>query len=349
MNKRIEWIDAAKAIGIILVILGHSYDCYARGYLYGFHMPLFFFLSGLTFKLGEDKRRFFGKKAKGILIPYGIYGIIRFVWLLLYNHFKHNTAAPSAASLAVGIFINIRNSDYSIGLWFLPLLFLAESVVYLVHSMKIKTIWKDLIIIAFALAGFAYANNCGIYLPWGLDAVPTAALFIYVGSRLRDVRPELDMFNKWVYFFCAGTLYTVCYFLTTFMFRRSGMANSAYPDMYFDRYGVVPLYIVAAILGIVAVCSFCNICTIFKKSIVWKLIGQNTLHIYCIHQILLSIIFWIMGKIFAGIVISDNHIYSFLMNLVFVFIILMISCVYIKIMELIVPLISKKAMFRKSK
>ena len=234
MNERIEWIDVAKAIGIVLVIFGHAYDCYARGYLYGFHMPLFFFLSGLTFKLGEDKRRFFWKKIKGILIPYCIYGIIRFAWILLYNHFMHTAAAPSAASLAIGLFISIRNSDYSIGLWFLPLLFLAESVVYLVHSMKIKTIWKDLMIIAFALAGFVYANYCGIYLPWGADAVPTAALFIYAGSRLRSVRPKLDMFNKWIYFFCAGALYTVSYFLTTSMFRRNGIVSAAYPDMYFD-------------------------------------------------------------------------------------------------------------------
>ena len=50
MDNRIEWIDIAKGIGIILVIAGH---CFYLGYsypLYAFHMSLFFLLSGLLFK-----------------------------------------------------------------------------------------------------------------------------------------------------------------------------------------------------------------------------------------------------------------------------------------------------------
>lgn len=63
MNKRLDWIDKAKGIGIILVVYGHV----ARGIfnagipmneksfgiidsvIYSFHMPLFFFLSGFFF------------------------------------------------------------------------------------------------------------------------------------------------------------------------------------------------------------------------------------------------------------------------------------------------------------
>ncbi|TNF61093.1 MAG: acyltransferase [Rhodobacteraceae bacterium] len=63
MNRRLEWIDLAKGVGIILVVIGHA----GRGLesagiaggndaivvmdrlIYAFHMPLFFLLAGVTF------------------------------------------------------------------------------------------------------------------------------------------------------------------------------------------------------------------------------------------------------------------------------------------------------------
>lgn len=51
-NKRLDYLDVAKGIGILLVILGH---CQlgrigrAHSLIYSFHMPLFFFISGVCF------------------------------------------------------------------------------------------------------------------------------------------------------------------------------------------------------------------------------------------------------------------------------------------------------------
>lgn len=45
MSKRIEWIDIAKGIGIILVIFGHIISpSNFRTWIYSFHIPLFFLL-----------------------------------------------------------------------------------------------------------------------------------------------------------------------------------------------------------------------------------------------------------------------------------------------------------------
>ncbi len=51
-DGRIDWIDAARGIGILLVALGHTWglDPAAKKIVYAFHMPLFFFLSGLVFR-----------------------------------------------------------------------------------------------------------------------------------------------------------------------------------------------------------------------------------------------------------------------------------------------------------
>ena len=52
MKKRLEWIDLAKGIGIILMIIGHmpSIPSAVHNWIFSFHMPLFFFLSGYMFK-----------------------------------------------------------------------------------------------------------------------------------------------------------------------------------------------------------------------------------------------------------------------------------------------------------
>ncbi|MCD8011746.1 MAG: acyltransferase family protein [Lachnospiraceae bacterium] len=51
-TKRIKEYDVAKGIGILLVVIGHALptDSYWRVFIYSFHMPLFFFLSGLVMK-----------------------------------------------------------------------------------------------------------------------------------------------------------------------------------------------------------------------------------------------------------------------------------------------------------
>ena len=49
--KRVESVTIAKAIGIILMVVGHSgLGGYPIRFIYLFHMPLFFFLSGYCFK-----------------------------------------------------------------------------------------------------------------------------------------------------------------------------------------------------------------------------------------------------------------------------------------------------------
>ena len=50
MKERVEYIDVARGIAMLLVILGHCHqtvDCTLNRFILSFHMPLFFFLSGI--------------------------------------------------------------------------------------------------------------------------------------------------------------------------------------------------------------------------------------------------------------------------------------------------------------
>ena len=55
-KERIFAFDAAKAIGIFFIVIGHVFHdqgIYAQ-YVYSFHVPLFFFLTGVTFSRGKN-------------------------------------------------------------------------------------------------------------------------------------------------------------------------------------------------------------------------------------------------------------------------------------------------------
>ncbi len=56
MSKtRINWIDCAKGIAILLVIAGHTIEQpVIRGVIFSFHMPLFFILSCMTYRFATS-------------------------------------------------------------------------------------------------------------------------------------------------------------------------------------------------------------------------------------------------------------------------------------------------------
>ena len=94
MKERINWLDYAKGVGIILVVYGHamrgihdaglplsaSVYSYSDALVYSFHMPLFFFISGMFFVssfVSRGANYFLINKAKVILYPYLVWSIFQ--------------------------------------------------------------------------------------------------------------------------------------------------------------------------------------------------------------------------------------------------------------------------------
>ena len=93
-QARLDWVDAAKGIGIILVVFGHAIGGLINSTLsieglffqeifltlYVFHMPLFFLLSGL-FVAGRIERGwagFLGAMVRSILYPYFLWSVVQY-------------------------------------------------------------------------------------------------------------------------------------------------------------------------------------------------------------------------------------------------------------------------------
>ena len=79
ISKRIEWIDVAKGICIVLMVVGHTrLPSIISNWIWSFHMPFFFFISGMTFKVGNYKSLnfFLYRKLRTLLVPFFVFSIL---------------------------------------------------------------------------------------------------------------------------------------------------------------------------------------------------------------------------------------------------------------------------------
>lgn len=112
---RIEWIDALRGAGMILVVLGHmAIPELARRFIFSFHMPLFFFLSGYCYK-GGFSRRWVLRKIDSLLVPYFVYSTAMLALLV------------SLGKCRLGFGSACLFSGNGVGItWFLTCLFIVE-------------------------------------------------------------------------------------------------------------------------------------------------------------------------------------------------------------------------------
>ena len=86
MNQRLNWLDIAKAIAIILMVVGHtSIPSIASDFIYAFHMPLFFIASGWTSNWNKYSfYDFIKRRSRNLLFPFFFYSVIV---LLIHVHY----------------------------------------------------------------------------------------------------------------------------------------------------------------------------------------------------------------------------------------------------------------------
>jgi len=120
MSKRIEWIDRAEGIGIILVILGHSIFLEIfKILIYSF--AIIFFLSGYVYTLNLDYnlRKYLLKKVRTLLIPAYFFTIFNILWIFVLSIVSNETFNISIFKKIIGIFIQYRGTQFSTDGWFL--------------------------------------------------------------------------------------------------------------------------------------------------------------------------------------------------------------------------------------
>ena len=163
-KKEIQYISFLQFIGPIFVILGHSLNgmqietgpwwVFTKDWIYIFHMPLFFMISGYLlshsgYMKGSSYGDFIKKKFFRLIVPYLFWNILFFVPKLLLQSFLADSVEVSA-SYILKIYLSPRQNIWG-HTWFLVGLFL----VYLLTPLweKLYAILKGNKVICIFVVG----------------------------------------------------------------------------------------------------------------------------------------------------------------------------------------------------
>lgn len=145
-DNRLHWVDVARGLAMLCVILGHMGLDNLNIFIFSFHMPLFFLIAGY-FQKKQKPSIFIKQKAKSLLIPYLFTSAALILATQLNNTAKiifHRNDAESTIYLFVewvkAVFLGsgarkdfiFVKSDIAVGaIWFLLAMFFAQVLVNL--------------------------------------------------------------------------------------------------------------------------------------------------------------------------------------------------------------------------
>jgi fucose 4-O-acetylase-like acetyltransferase len=197
---RINFLDFIKGIAITCVIIGHSGEetSLQNIFIFSFHMPIFFIISGFLFADGNSIKLSFGeiayKRFRSLILPYLITGLICFlveIFIYLYNSTDYSYTIflyggkNFLQSLCYGAGKEVILLDtvfMSVGIaWFLPSLFSAIIIFYFFLKLfeKYSIVIQSIIIILLTYAGSMIGQY--IYLPWSIDISLVSQIFVFSG------------------------------------------------------------------------------------------------------------------------------------------------------------------------
>lgn len=278
-DNRIEWIDTAKGIGLLLVIFGHLHVPYVASWIYFFHMPLFFFLSGVVYSGGKYTfYQYIIKRIKSLIIPYFTFACIIWLFYVVVNCFvgAENSLYGSNIDMLKGLIVQ----EHFWTIWFLTALFLVEIIYYLLdrllgNSMLIISMASFLICV-FGLVRYRLGLGA---LPWNLDIAFVAQFFFHGGRLFRKSRLMILMTE------CKNMKKSIA-LIAMFLFINlvSGclgikIAHESL-DMSVGLYGNELLTFIAAFSGIFFVIVLSSLLPL--KSL--RYLGRNTMVIFALHS-----------------------------------------------------------------
>ena len=322
MNERLNYLDTAKGIGIILVVIYHHLlgAEFVNNWISSFHMPLFFMITGYIYgyrndysKTGKD---FIIQKIKGLLYPYFTLSLIVIVWNVIFYNVLFQSVVPDNSTLETCL-LTITTYGYH-ALWFVPCLFYGSVIFYLLR----KYFFHHLILIVLVLfvvvfSVFTDAKVFSYYPVKFFLRILIGIMFIYLGYLFFGFLRKLNRPWEMAVFLLTGLIFVLSfagyYFLPNlFPFINIGVCHIEKPILYLIL--ALPNSAFVILLS-KKICN--NVCSF---------LGKNSIIILAFHMDLTVEIAWII----------EEHIPWSVNTLIQSFAVVLIELVMLIVMALIV-------------
>lgn len=291
IKQRYDWVDVLKFLGIFSIYLGHCGNSAGKLYPFVFiyHVPLFFFVSGFFAKKDENKaiKEYIVKKSKHLLIPYAFFALISSISFSIAN----NLGAKETLNMIIKYFGGVRNTLDAASLWFIPCIFIVSLMYFLLtKAFKNKSIVLIVSITLFTITQTILPNNPMIKPSWfmNIDSAMYYIIYYAIGDIIFDKISkfkfrELNLKNKLlfliistiisnitiiIYFKGSGNVYNIIVNRLNILNELS-LANSIY--------NVIIAFIIIYFNIIIAF--------ILKEIRLFKVLGANTLLLCCTENI----------------------------------------------------------------
>jgi polysaccharide biosynthesis protein PslL len=315
--SRNKIIDIAKGIGIILVVFGHNWIVENKPgelfrIVFSFHVPLFFFLSGIFLKESESLQQFISAKTDSLLKPYLVVLTILGIGTILF----HPTDVFT-------YFFGVIYASYPTiewgHMWFLPHLFVSllfsRGILHTTKYSKHRSRWIAGIATFMAIVGIAFINifwqidiskwshsdrlfgNIKYLpgLPFSIDLIGISSACILFGFLARQ-KVKSIAFNLPIFSIALLTFSLLHYYFNPTM------------DLALRMYGYAPISSLLAILGVyivIAISALLDRQVVLSKLLAY--IGSSSLFILIFHGRVQNITFGILSQLnkfayFNGIV-----------------------------------------------
>lgn len=282
-KKRIEYLDIARGIAIILMVIGHVIGKnMARNLIFSFHMPLFIIVSGMFFREKKIKD-IIVNTIKKLILPYIV--SIFIVDIFKYVIIEKNNFTDVIINYLKQIMLSYSHMKNdieidSIGvLWFMPFLAIIRMGFYTLKRMtKENDNLLGICCLLFSYVGYLIGIK-GYWLPFSIDVALACLIFYYLGYFLI----KKDLLNKIMNDKAILLIFFVIWIITV-KFGSIEIAVREYPNGFFTYIGAI----CGSILLMKASMFINNKLNFIGKILSW--FGKNSMYVLICHYAEINLI-----------------------------------------------------------
>lgn len=299
-SDRIDYLDAAKGISILLIVISHHLNGWdlAKNILCSFRITPFILISGFLYAYKNEWEKPFRsivfRSAQRLLYPFVTFSAINLIWNVLYYKVVFPTAIPEF-SIKEMLIYTLTTYGYN-ALWYLPLIFWATLLFMAIRKTNhhhLICIVSSIALIVFYILFDKQLTGRGLvsYIYCYTFRVMIATVFLYVGYVLFFVLKNLNEKQENLLLISCVIVFAIIAALYRFYPEQFPIVNLAA-----HRLGNPYVYYLTSIAASVVIILICK--KYLGANAVLRYFGKNSLIVMALHMdVTVRIAWWILSKL----------------------------------------------------